>query len=634
MTTLPEFTVRRAPRQRLGARLTRAALAAAGIALIVAGGVLNGSMLLLARDNLLSETEAQARVIAGNAAAPLLFSDVKAASETLATLEGAPNVQQATLRDARGAVFSQFVRRGAAVLEPAAPRGEGHASKGGHLRVWLPVMQDERELGQIEFVVSLAPLYRQSAWFAGVTALAAVLALGLAYLLAVGVRRDINRTEARMDELAYLDPVTGLPNRRAASEHLRLGVAVARERGQRLAVLLLDLDDFKLINDSFGHPVGDVVLRTAAQRLQAQLPSGAMACRFGGDEFIVLCTQPPGDALPQPAAQTVLALLSAPMHVESHQIVLRCSAGMARFPDDAQDEHELLRAADAAMYHAKSLGKNGFAAYRPELHASSQHRLRLEAELRHAVQRGELLLHYQPIVELHSGALVGAEALLRWQHPERGLVLPGEFIAVAEDCGLIVDIGGWVLDEAARQLVAWSAQGVDGFALAVNVSARQLRRGALLPQVERALALAGAEAPRLEIEITEHTLVEDLQVNHQTLQALRERGVRVAIDDFGTGLSSLAYLKRLPLDKFKIDRSFVRELPSDPGDLAIVGAITAMSRALGLPVVAEGVETAAQREVLLRLGCDYAQGFLFGRPMPAEEFARSLRNHPAASMTI
>ncbi|HEV8313259.1 MAG TPA: EAL domain-containing protein [Burkholderiaceae bacterium] len=634
MTTLPEFTVRRTPRQRLGARLTRAALAAAGIALIVAGGVLNGSMLLLARDNLLSETEAQARVIAGNAAAPLLFSDVKAASETLATLEGAPNVQQATLRDARGAVFSQFVRRGASPLEPAAPRGEGHASKGGHLRVWLPVMQDERELGQIEFVVSLAPLYRQSAWFAGVTALAAVLALGLAYLLAVGVRRDINRTEARMDELAYLDPVTGLPNRRAASEHLRLGVAAARERGQRLAVLLLDLDDFKLINDSFGHSVGDVVLRTAAQRLQAQLPSGAMACRFGGDEFIVLCTQPPGDALPQPAAQTVLALLSAPMHVESHQIVLRCSAGMARFPDDAQDEHELLRAADAAMYHAKSLGKNGFAAYRPELHASSQHRLRLEAELRHAVQRGELRLHYQPIVELHSGTLVGAEALLRWQHPERGLVLPGEFIAVAEDCGLIVDIGGWVLDEAARQLVAWRAQGVDGFALAVNVSARQLRRGALLPQVERALVLAGAEAPRLEIEITEHTLVEDLQVNHQTLQALRERGVRVAIDDFGTGLSSLAYLKRLPLDKFKIDRSFVRELPSDPGDLAIVGAITAMSRALGLPVVAEGVETAAQREVLLRLGCDYAQGFLFGRPMPAEEFARSLRNHPAASMTI
>ena len=286
------------------------------------------------------------------------------------------------------------------------------------------------------------------------------------------------------------------------------------------------------------------------------------------------------------------------------------------------------------MYHAKSLGKNGFAAYRPELHASSQRRLRLEAELRHAVQRGELLLHYQPIVELQSGALVGAEALLRWQHPERGLVLPGEFIAVAEDCGLIVDIGGWVLDEAARQLVTWSAQGVDGFALAVNVSARQLRRGALLPQVERALVLAGAEAPRLEIEITEHTLVEDLQVNHQTLQALRERGVRVAIDDFGTGLSSLAYLKRLPLDKFKIDRSFVSELPSDPGDLAIVGAITAMSRALGLPVVAEGVETQAQREVLLRLGCAYAQGFLFGRPMPAEAFARCLRDHPAASMTI
>ena len=634
MTTLPEFPLPRVPRQRLGARLTRAALAAAGIALIVAGGVLNGSMLLLARDNLLAETEAQARVIAGNAAAPLLFSDVKAAAETLATLEGAPNVQQATLRDARGAVFSQFVRRGAGVVEPAATEHAGHASDGGNLRVWLPVMQDERELGQIEFVVSLAPLYRQSAWFAGVTALAAVLALGLAYLLAVGVRRDINRTEARMDELAYLDPVTGLPNRRAASEHLRLGVAAARERDQRLAVLLLDLDDFKLINDSFGHPVGDVVLRTAAQRLQAQLPSGAMAYRFGGDEFIVLCTHPPGDALPQPAAQTVLALLSAPMHVESHQIVLRCSAGMARFPDDAQDEHELLRAADAAMYHAKSLGKNGFAAYRPELHASSQRRLRLEAELRHAVQRGELLLHYQPIVELQSGALVGAEALLRWQHPERGLVLPGEFIAVAEDCGLIVDIGGWVLDEAARQLVTWSAQGVDGFALAVNVSARQLRRGALLPQVERALVLAGAEAPRLEIEITEHTLVEDLQVNHQTLQALRERGVRVAIDDFGTGLSSLAYLKRLPLDKFKIDRSFVSELPSDPGDLAIVGAITAMSRALGLPVVAEGVETQAQREVLLRLGCAYAQGFLFGRPMPAEAFARCLRDHPAASMTI
>jgi diguanylate cyclase (GGDEF)-like protein len=605
---------------RLGVRLTRTVIGAVAIALLIAGSVLTGGMFLLARSALLADSSALAGVIAGNLAAPLMFRDEIAAHETLATLDASPQLIGAALRDESDQAFAQHGR--AAAPLPAGP-ATGHRFDERELVVWHPVQHQGRRLGQVEIVLSLEPLYRQAAVFGGITLLAALGALGIAFLLALGVRRDIDRVELRMDQLAYVDPVTGLANRHAAREQLR----AARRAGDPFTLLLLDLDDFKIVNDTLGHPVGDQVLRALAQRLQGWLPRHAAAFRFGGDEFVVVAADVNGEAFD---GRAVVAALSAPLVVDSHEVSVRCSAGAARFPADAVDEDELLRAADAAMYHAKSLGKNGFAAYRPELRAASQQRLRIEVELRRALENHELALHYQPIVELASGDIVGAEALVRWMHPKQGLIAAAEFIHVAEDSGLVVEIGGWVLDEAAHQLRRWQLEGLDGFFVAVNASARQLRGGELQRQVERAIERSGCAPERLEVEITEHTLVEDAQHNVQALTALRERGLQITIDDFGTGLSSLAYLRRLPVDKFKIDRSFVRELPAAQGDLAIVRAVVSMSRALGLRVVAEGVETEAQRDVLLRTGCHYAQGWWFGRPVAPALFAAALRARRAA----
>jgi diguanylate cyclase (GGDEF)-like protein len=613
----------RSPRLRLGMRLTRTAIGAVAIALLIAGSVLNGGMFLLARGALLADSRALAGVIAGNLSAPLMFRDENAARETLATLDASPEFIRAVLRDGGGRTFAQYGRgpAGVAAQRAGAP-ATGHRLAERELIVWHPVQLHGRPLGGVEIALSLEPLYRQTLMFGGITLLAALGALGIAFLLALGVRRDIDRVELQLDELAYVDPVTGLANRHAAREQLRNAVRQARLAGGAFTLVLLDLDDFKVVNDTLGHPVGDEVLRGLAQRLHHWLPRHASAFRFGGDEFIVVAGDVGREAFD---ARAVVAALSAPLRVDSQEVCVRCSAGTARFPADGVDEDELLRAADAAMYHAKSLGKNGFAAYRPELRAASRQRLRVETELRRAVAARELQLHYQPIVELASGEIVGAEALLRWLHPTRGLLAAEEFIDVAEASGLVVEIGGWVLDEAAHQLERWQLEGLDGFFVAVNASARQLRGGELLLQVERALARSGCPPERLEIEITEHTLVEDAQHNVQALLALRERGLKVTIDDFGTGLSSLAYLRRLPVDKFKIDRSFVRELPATRGDLAIVRAVVSMARALDLRVVAEGVETEAQRDLLLRMGCDCAQGWWFGRPVAPELFAAALR---------
>jgi diguanylate cyclase (GGDEF)-like protein len=415
--------------------------------------------------------------------------------------------------------------------------------------------------------------------------------------------------------------VTGLYNRHAANEHLQAMVQRSRAQSLAFSLMVLDLDDFKLVNDTLGHAVGDDVLRRLAERLRLGLRPSDLVFRFGGDEFVVVSGAGAPESDSERLGRAAMQCLQAALSVGGHELYVRGSVGIARFPQDADDAHELLRAADTAMYGAKAAGKNTYAVFEPAMAESTHSRLRIDAELRHAIRRDELVLHYQPIVSLADGRLVGVEALVRWQHPRLGLLQPGEFIHVAEATGVIVELGAWVLRAAARQLARWQAEGAIDFYVAVNVSGRQIKRAALLPQVEEALQASGADPRGLEIEITEHTLVEDVEVNVRTLTALRRRGLRIAVDDFGTGLSSLAYLKRLPIDKFKVDRSFVRELPDAAGDVAIVTAVISMARALGLQVVAEGVENEAQRELLARLGCDYGQGYWFGKPMPAESVA-------------
>lgn len=632
---LPELRPQ-AGRTPLGTRLTRAAMASAAVALCVAGLLLNGFLYLSSRASLVSDMQVQARIAADNSAAALLFKDVGNAQETLESLNASPLVHSAALFDGEGHTVAFWQRPGTAPTPPLAGEDRravlrGPLRRGDRLYIAEVVREHGRPIGRVELAVTLQPLVDRGVSFAVISVVAGLLSLGGAYLLAVRLRRAIDRTEARLDELAFFDPVTGLYNRHAANEHLQAMVQRARDAGTGFGLLLLDLDDFKLVNDTLGHEVGDDVLRELAQRLLTGRRGADLVFRFGGDEFIVVCEGPVAEGDMVRRGQSALAALQAPLRVGPHEIHMRGSIGIAQFPQDAGDAPQLLRAADTAMYQAKAAGKNTFVVFDPAMGRQAHSRLRTDSELRRALARGELVLHYQPIVRLDTGAAVGVEALVRWQHPERGLLPPGEFIEVAESSGLIVELGGWVLQEAAEQLVRWQAQGLDGLYIAVNVSGRQIRRGVLPAQIEQALAHTGADPRRLQIEITEHTLVEDLEANLEVLGAVRRRGMTVAIDDFGTGLSSLSYLKRLPIDKFKIDRSFVRELPHQAGDVAIVTAVVSMARALGLDVVAEGVETDAQRELLTRVGCAHAQGYLFGRPVPAEALERWLRERMAAT---
>ncbi|MBI5260067.1 MAG: EAL domain-containing protein [Burkholderiales bacterium] len=621
----------------LGARLTRLALAAAAITLLLIGSVLNVVTYLQARDGLIDETTIQARVIAANLGAAVMFRDKQAAAEMLQSLERSPGVQRATVFDHAGRWFAEY-QRSAPLSEPLPSSSlaltSGHVIAGEQLVVTERIENAGTELGRIRFEVPLQPLSRRAWLFGGVTVAASACAMLLAYLLAVGVRRDVDQVERRLDELAYLDPVTGLYNRHAAQEHLADYLAEAQARAQGFSIVTLDLDDFKAINDTLGHHIGDEVLRLVAQRLKQALQPGARAYRFGGDEFVIICPCQQGFRDPARYGNLARQVLSGSVTIEGIDTRLVGSIGVARYPNDGLRAEEVLLASDMAMYHAKTSGKNQVVVFHAGLRELNEQRLRIESELRLALREGQLRLHYQPVVDLASGQLVGAEALLRWRHPERGLVPPAQFIAVAERSSLIVELGGWVLIEAASQLGRWAAQGLAPLPVAVNVSARQLQGGRLLQQFEQAVSQSGCNPALLEIELTEHTLVEDVEDNIRLLCALRDRGVRIGIDDFGTGLSSLSYLKRLPAAKIKIDRSFVRDLPADRGDLAIVEAAVSMAHALDLQVVAEGVETEAQHQMLARLGCNFGQGYLYSPALDAQQFADWAQSHRASAAVL
>ncbi len=442
---------------------------------------------------------------------------------------------------------------------------------------------------------------------------------------ALAIARDAAEDAARrLSEIAYYDTLTGLPNRSLLNDRLCQLIEHSRRKYARFAILFMDLDRFKLINDSLGHTVGDALLRTVAERLSAQLRVEDTVARLGGDEFMLLL---PGVHSAEDAgriAHKLIASIAEPMDCEGHQLHVTTSIGIALYPDDGADPVTLTKHADASMYRAKEMGRNHYAFYSAELNARSERRLTLETRLRHALEHGELAVHYQPLVEVTSGAIVSVEALLRWQHPELGAVSPVEFIPVAEESGLIVPIGAWVLDQACRQAVVWSDAGFAPVGVAVNLSARQMHGKTLLKNVLGTLADSGLAPGRLCLEITESMAMQNIEAVSLTLHALREMGIEISIDDFGTGHSSLGYLKRLPIHTLKIDRSFVRDIPKDEDDMAIAAAIIAMAHRLKLKVVAEGVETESQRDFLRGQCCDLMQGYLFSRPLPAEQIAKLL----------
>ncbi len=452
-----------------------------------------------------------------------------------------------------------------------------------------------------------------------------------------GVVQDVTERralEARLQHQALHDALTGLPNRTLLLD--RAGQALARSRrgGPPFAVLFLDLDNFKTVNDTLGHDAGDRLLVTIAKRLRAVLREHDTLARLGGDEFAaVLESAPDADTAAQ-MAERLAAALEAPVTLGGQEYRVSTSIGVVVNQERHERPEDLLRDADVAMYRAKESGKARYALFDPTMQAGVAARLTLDRDLRRAVERGEFALAYQPIIDLRSGKVAKLEALLRWYHPERGLIAPDEFIPAAEDSGLIRHLGRWVLAEACRQARLWADQGVV-VPIAVNLTAQEFQQPSLVAEVAAALAGAGLAARWLRLEITESLAMRDAAATVATLAALRALGVLVAIDDFGTGYSSLAYLKRLPVDVLKIDRAFIDGLGdglgADPEDTAIVEAIVTLAHTLGLSVVAEGVETAAQAAQLRRLGCDYAQGYHFARPMPPAEVLPLLasRRHAA-----
>jgi diguanylate cyclase (GGDEF)-like protein/PAS domain S-box-containing protein len=444
----------------------------------------------------------------------------------------------------------------------------------------------------------------------------------------VSVFSDISQakqTQERLHFLAHHDALTGLPNRVLFIDRVQEALSRAHRRGAVAAVLFIDLDRFKDVNDSLGHGVGDQLLQAVTARLRGSVRETDTVARLGGDEFTLLAEEL---AEPQHAsriAQTVLAALSQPFVLGDHEVFVSGSIGISCYPQDGNDPHALLKNADAAMYKAKEQGRNNFQFFSAEMNSRAMEKLVMTNKLRAALEREEFLLHYQPIVDLASERVNALEALVRWQHPTDGLVPPGQFIPLAEDSGLIVPIGDWVLRSACAQMKAWSDAGIAPRRIAVNLSARQFRQKDLVERIKSILRETGLRARQLELEITESMVMADPAEAEKVLQELHDAGISLAIDDFGTGYSSLSYLKRFPIDFLKIDRSFVRDIPHSNDDVAIARAIIAMAKSLGLRVIAEGVENDAQRAFLDMEGCEEIQGYLVGKPVDAGETERLLR---------
>jgi len=442
--------------------------------------------------------------------------------------------------------------------------------------------------------------------------------------------RDRHAAQARIHHLAHHDTLTGLPNRSAFMEYLEHLLVAAREGGSQLALLFIDLDHFKRINDSLGHLAGDTLLRTAASRITHGLRTTDIVARFGGDEFMVLLTNVAQRSDVSEVAQKLLAAIEAPLHAEGRPLSVTASLGIAMFPADGGSAEELIKHADTAMYLAKARGRAQFRFFDPVMASSAYAAMVMEGELGQALERGEFELYFQPQVSARDGSLVGAEALIRWHHPARGLLLPGEFIPVAEQQRLMLAIGQWVLREAARYAARWQAMGLNVSPVAVNLSTMQFQSPFFAESVAQVLREEGVEGRFIELELTERMLMDDLAEVNARLRQLSELGIRVSVDDFGTGYSSLGHLKELPIDKMKIDGSFVRDLPGNRGSTAITRAIIQMARSLGITAIAEGVETEAQRSFLTLNGCDELQGELISKPMSASAFEAWVRDRRAA----
>ena len=450
------------------------------------------------------------------------------------------------------------------------------------------------------------------------------------------IELELLRNQRRLDHLAHHDALTGLPNRLFLRTHLEEALQACGAEGG-LAVMLLDLDNFKIINDSCGHNIGDELLVELARQLKKFVGPRGIVARLGGDEFVVVLRHVVAPDAAAADADAILKLLATPLRVAGRVISTSVSIGVTLCPQDAHDLDSVLRNADLAMYKAKESGRSNVQFFQPEMNTQVRHRLTMEHALREALESKQFVVHYHPLIAIATRRIVGLEALVRWEHPQLGLVPPGKFIPIAEESGLIVPIGEHILRTVCEQVVRWQDAGVPTVPVAVNWSAIQLQRQSVVEVVQRILGETGMQPELLSLEITEGALMRNARQHAAALQVLRDSGVRIQIDDFGTGYSSLSYLRELPIDTLKIDRSFINHVGENLADQAIVSAILAMAKSLGLRVVAEGVETAAQLEMLNLHGCEVAQGFFFSRPLPAEQcraLLEELATRPSFTETV
>ncbi len=635
-----------------------------------------------AKQTIQSDLSAQAQMIAENSSAAVVFNDRSGATQILSALNASPIITEAAIFLPDKEIFAWFQQQSPQekLAYPAIDKADLTASH--------DIVVEGKHVGTLRIGATLQPVYDRLLVFGLTVVVLTVAGLSVSFFLLRRLRNSITgplldltdmmervaatedyslrasietqdevglltsrfndmlakiqlhdyalekelqerqRTEERLDYIAHYDPVTALPNRHFFNARLdQLSAQTHAQEPPRpcTALMFVDLDNFKIINDNLGHQVGDLVLKAIATRLRFTLRPTDVIARIGGDEFAILL----GDLLvPEHAgvvAEKISHSLVEALQIGEHEIYAHASIGIAIFPDDATDPMDLLRLADTAMYYAKENGKNTYQFFKPEMHGKAQKRMSMETGLRHALENGEFEVYYQPKYHLLRKKIIGAEALLRWKRPGVGMVGPYDFIPIAEETGLIVPIGEWVLNQACQQIALLNIQMQEPIHIAVNLSGRQFKEQHLVAQVHAAIVKAGIVPWQLELEITESTLIDTNAATLAKLEALRAMGINISIDDFGTGYSSMSYLKRMPISTLKVDRSFIKDLPGNSDDAAITAAIIAMAKSLNLDIVAEGVETQEQVDFLLTQGCEVIQGYLISPPVPAEQFSEMLR---------
>ncbi len=581
------------------------------LALGIATLLLISSETATLREDFQHRLATQASLVAANSTAAVVFQDAAAARDNLAALRLAPEILSARILLQDGSLFASYRKSGTHAPTPAWAHWLGL----DRIEYQRPLDLDKSVVAEIHLVADLQPLRARMLGFIAVVLGAALFALLIAQALMARLRRAMRHAEDNMVHMAHYDALTALPNRAFFEIHTDHILARAARGSGRVALLFFDLDNFKVVNDSLGHPVGDQLLKAVAAQLSQVVRQTDNLSRLGGDEFTLL-VEGAGHRQASAVAEHLIQSLARPFVIEGHELSVSASIGIALYPEDGDTVDTLLRSADSALYAAKAAGKHTWRFFSVEMNRQAQHRLALEAGLRRALDRGEIRMYYQPIVDMASGRQTGYEALMRWTSAELGDVPPTLFIPVAEETGLIHALGEFALNQACARMRLWIDAGRDDLVVSVNVSARQFYGHDLLEHVRQALSSAELPPRHLDLEITETALMGAEREVIEILNELHALGVSLSLDDFGIGYASLSQLKRLPIHKLKIDRSFVMDIPHDGDDAAIITAIVSMADALGLAVVAEGVETAEQQAFLAELGCRRGQGYLFGKPAP------------------